>query len=819
MKLSAKILEFEALILKKVAFLVQNPIRDISQSPGGNCEGVENCKCVDRSCMEIMYAEILARKLMAECEFWAEMEKLEAQTQVAGDGNSCGCIQTTLENSIQSLKALYDEKFQKLERELLEDQAMLNCQEFPLKEVVGTSEQLDSNRFGKGLNEDIHCSHGRMKDDTGPPDLCPYLEQIRMYKAGESSEEMVSNHLQEGSLTCSGRAVDYPPVCRDRLATELKIQAEVLQRLSHKIKLTLEMENVCFHPRLVNVLSSEHCSPAGDGAGGSLSMQKNIPDVACKLSGGQERDLELCKQAHKSIGSQCPEYCQSVGATPECCLTSLQECKSLKQAVSSLREENQTLSHEVSRLTAELSLQQEETEQLEERFRVEAEELQALCKLEISQAEQRSAANEMSLMEKMADCQQKLEVLLLDVDGMEDRHEEDVRALEAQFQERIDVLLSTHQKELERLQSQCTQTLHTLQGAPDRLQTRQSQDPMLLAPALPFSEQALPTERQAEDTGLLELDSVIVLRQRILELEDQVDELTNNKPEGDLSHLKEQYQKDLDDLKAACERGFATVEEAHCREIREIRRQHQREVSGLLQEQERLLAEETAATVAAVEALKSSHREELERLQRSELHRETPDIQELRELHRLEAADGELEVLSVLFSQKCLESSQLAQALESERRALSRCQRENQELDMRLQELNHHLTVELARMQSSHLLKQGNDLYDVEELVRRKDSEIRCLKQEVFSLRNELQSVLRDTSYASDNHRDSRTELSVVKAEAGCDISGLEEQLNPAAEALPTAAGDDILLKESSDLCGLMTGVRSESDVEQTWDG
>lgn len=51
-------------------------------------------------------------------------------------------------------------------------------------------------------------------------------------------------------------------------------------------------------------------------------------------------------------------------------------------------------------------------------------------------------------------------------------------------------------------------------------------------------------------------------------------------------------------LQATCERGFAAMEETHQKVIEDLQRQHQREISKLLEERERLLAEETAATIA-----------------------------------------------------------------------------------------------------------------------------------------------------------------------------------------------------------------------------
>lgn len=51
-------------------------------------------------------------------------------------------------------------------------------------------------------------------------------------------------------------------------------------------------------------------------------------------------------------------------------------------------------------------------------------------------------------------------------------------------------------------------------------------------------------------------------------------------------------------IQATCERGFAAMEESHQKVIDELQRKHQRELENLQEEKERLLAEETAATIA-----------------------------------------------------------------------------------------------------------------------------------------------------------------------------------------------------------------------------
>ncbi|XP_072838689.2 myosin phosphatase Rho-interacting protein isoform X10 [Pogona vitticeps] len=305
-------------------------------------------------------------------------------------------------------------------------------------------------------------------------------------------------------------------------------------------------------------------------------------------------------------------------------------------------------------------------------------------------------------------------------------------------------------------------------------------------------------------------------------------------------------------LQATCERGFAAMEETHQKKIEDLQRQHQRELEKLREEKDRLLAEETAATISAIEAMKNAHREELERelekTQRSQISSINSDIEALQRqyLEELQSVQRELEVLSEQYSQKCLENAHLAQALEAERQALRQCQRENQELNAHNQELNNRLAAEITRLRTlltgeggvetaGSPLTQGKDAYELEVLLRVKESEIQYLKQEISSLKDELQTALRDKKYASDKYKDIYTELSIVKAKADCDISRLKEQLKAATEALgekspdnTTVSGYDImksksnpdfLKKDRTSVGRQLRNIRSKSVIEQvSWD-
>ncbi|XP_061823156.1 myosin phosphatase Rho-interacting protein isoform X3 [Nerophis lumbriciformis] len=250
---------------------------------------------------------------------------------------------------------------------------------------------------------------------------------------------------------------------------------------------------------------------------------------------------------------------------------------------------------------------------------------------------------------------------------------------------------------------------------------------------------------------------------------------------------------------ATCERGFSAMEESHQKVIDELQRKHQRELENLHEEKERLLAEETAATIAAIEAMKNAHRSELEKeldkARKTNSNTENADLDEIHRQHEEELCSfqREIEVLSEQYSQKCLENAHLAQALEAERQALRQCQRENQELNAHNQELNNRLAAEITKMRSmtsedgmgdTNTTIQGKELYELEVMLRVKESEVQYLKQEINSLKDELQAAQRDKKYATDKYKDIYTEMSIVKAKAERDLGRLKEQLQLAHEAL-----------------------------------
>ncbi|XP_032122588.1 TRIO and F-actin-binding protein isoform X3 [Sapajus apella] len=244
----------------------------------------------------------------------------------------------------------------------------------------------------------------------------------------------------------------------------------------------------------------------------------------------------------------------------------------------------------------------------------------------------------------------------------------------------------------------------------------------------------------------------------------------------------------------ACERSLAEMESSHQQVMEELQRHHERELQRLQQEKEWLLAEETAATASAIEAMKKAYQEELSReLSKTRSLQQGPDG--LRKQHQsdVEALKRELQVLSEQYSQKCLEIGALTRQAEEREHTLRRCQQEGQELLRHNQELHARLSEEIDRLRS-FIASQGvgngcgrsneRSSCELEVLLRVKENELQYLKKEVQCLRDELQMMQKDKRFTSGKYQDVYVELSHIKTRSEREIEQLKEHLRLAMAAL-----------------------------------
>ncbi|XP_040985390.1 TRIO and F-actin-binding protein isoform X4 [Aquila chrysaetos chrysaetos] len=247
----------------------------------------------------------------------------------------------------------------------------------------------------------------------------------------------------------------------------------------------------------------------------------------------------------------------------------------------------------------------------------------------------------------------------------------------------------------------------------------------------------------------------------------------------------------------ACERSLAEMESSHQQVMEELQRHHQRELERLRQEKERLLAEEAAATAAAIEALKKAHREEMNKeLGRTRSFQQCSSVSDaLQKQHQLDvdSLKRELQVLSEQYSQKCLEIGELTQKAEEREQTLQRCQQEGKELLRKNQELQTRLSDEIGKLRSFISSRSSGDRSphnnersscELEVLLRVKENELQYLKKEVQCLREELQMMQKDKRFASGKYQDVYAELNHIKVRSEREIEQLKEHLRLAMAAL-----------------------------------
>ncbi|KAI6076544.1 Myosin phosphatase Rho-interacting protein isoform X3 [Aix galericulata] len=853
---------FEASLINQIAESLQSAGSEISQLlreiQGTAEEALIEPANVSPTAVDL--AGVLSNKLLLEGEFWSQVEELrvhlstregeaEGKTETAGLGFSpcflsavadATLIKAELGFVAQKMRDSFHRRLKTIEEDLHNTKTALQQHKCMLEEIIKAYRTPDFDRVMHQISEALEIQ----KDAS---------ERTQISWDGSRLQMVPSQDSAKVGEVCSlpGRSSEALVSIQEDLAQQLKDKSNVLKEISVALLSLPPEEAMRDCQKLLKISQSlSYHSCMGDlERYSSLLVQDAIVQAqvcyaACKIRLEYERELKSYKESLQSMDALCQERVKTVSLLRDEYEDLLRKQQGeYGEVIAMLERENADLKAKVSQLDGQRRLLEEE----ERKHSKSLSELQGRYEEEIRNVIEQLNRTEDALKAERTEGLSQLDAIVRDKQNMERYHLEQMQLLEDKFQAKIKELQVIHGQELQALQEHYSQNLQRLQ---ETLDEYQRQHPEVSPAAGPGGGDPWVAEEPG-GTGQGpggELDSMHGLRERIQELEAQMnvmrDELENKHLEGSASTLREKYQKDFENLKATCERGFAAMEETHQKKIEDLQRQHQRELEKLREEKDRLLAEETAATISAIEAMKNAHREELERelekSQRSQISSVNADIEALRRqyLEELQSVQRELEVLSEQYSQKCLENAHLAQALEAERQALRQCQRENQELNAHNQELNNRLAAEITRLRTlltgegggeaaGSPLTQGKDAYELEVLLRVKESEIQYLKQEISSLKDELQTALRDKKYASDKYKDIYTELSIVKAKADCDISRLKEQLKAATEAqgekspvnttvsgydiMKSKSNPDFLKKDRSSVSRQLRNIRSKS--------
>ncbi|NWY45405.1 MPRIP protein, partial [Sylvia atricapilla] len=831
---------FEASLINQIAESLKNASSEIAQllrEIQGTAEVVlSEPASVSHTANDL--ASVLSKKLLLEGEFWSQVKELgahlstrqgeaEGKTEETSLGFSpcflsavadATLIKAELGFVAEKMRESFHQRLKTIEEELHNTKTALQQHKCMLEEIIKAYRTPEFDRVMHQISEALEIQkdaseRAQISWDGSCLQMVPCQELAKVEETGSTPD-------------CSSEALVS---IQEDLAQQLKDKSNVLKEISVALLSLPPEEAMRDCQKLLKMSQSlSYHSCMGDLERYSSLLvhdaivQAQVCYAACKVRLEHEREMKSYKESLQSMDALCQERVKTVSLLRDEYEELLRKQQGeYSEVIAVLERENADLKAKVSQLDNQRRLLEEEGHEHSKSLS----ELQGRYEEEIRNVIEQLNRTEDALKAERMEGLNQLDAVVRDKQNMEQYHLEQMQTLEEKFQDKIKELQVIHGEELQALQEHYSQNLQRLQETLDEYQRQHPEASPAVAPGAGDTWVAGEAGGTGQDPGS-DPDSMHGLRERIQELEAQMnvmrDELENKHLEGNASTLREKYQKDFENLKATCERGFAAMEETHQKKIEDLQRQHQRELEKLREEKDRLLAEETAATISAIEAMKNAHREELERelekSQRSQISSVNADIEALRRqyLEELQSVQRELEVLSEQYSQKCLENAHLAQALEAERQALRQCQRENQELNAHNQELNNRLAAEITRLRTlltgegggeaaGSPLTQGKDAYELEVLLRVKESEIQYLKQEISSLKDELQTALRDKKYASDKYKDIYTELSIVKAKADCDISRLKEQLKAATEAQgekspvnTTVSGYDIMKSKSN---------------------
>ncbi|XP_069990120.1 putative leucine-rich repeat-containing protein DDB_G0290503 isoform X17 [Penaeus vannamei] len=337
-----------------------------------------------------------------------------------------------------------------------------------------------------------------------------------------------------------------------------------------------------------------------------------------------------------------------------------------------------------------------------------------------------------------------------DITGMADgcRQCEELRQEVAKLKKNLD---SKRVKEREAECKQCIEYLNTLKALEKdhkiAMSALQSQHEEELSRLREQSRHEPPT--RDSDDELTELKRRLCLLEegyeaQISALKQQYEESIGSQPDMCEEKVRQRYQVEIEHLRGLCEKGLGAMENSHKRMLAELEEKHRRELAALQAEKEQALAEETQATLAALDAMRKAHEAEVQReiaKFKEEFIRKMQsghDIGAIHKEHEAEMEDIRHEILSLSqkYSIKCLESAALEEKVDSLSKQLSDTSKQVLELEARNKQLKVHLTAQVSQLQAKD--DCGRDL---STQLRLRESELALCNEEIARLTQQLEQA------------------------------------------------------------------------------
>ncbi|KAJ9588158.1 hypothetical protein L9F63_018483, partial [Diploptera punctata] len=207
-------------------------------------------------------------------------------------------------------------------------------------------------------------------------------------------------------------------------------------------------------------------------------------------------------------------------------------------------------------------------------------------------------------------------------------------------------------------------------------------------------------------------------------------------------NIRQRYQAEIEQLRALCEKGLVAMENSHRRIIAELEEKHRQELEQLRHEKEQALAEETQATLAALDAMRKAHETEVQKeiaKFKSEFIKKMQSTHDIGALHReheaeMEEIKQEILSLSERYSVKCVESAALEEQLAVVSKQLTQAEQHIEQLTARNKQLRAHLMSEASELE---LKSEG----DAAHLLLQRERELEQKCEEVDKLQHQLDAA------------------------------------------------------------------------------
>ncbi|PNF35189.1 hypothetical protein B7P43_G07654 [Cryptotermes secundus] len=305
-----------------------------------------------------------------------------------------------------------------------------------------------------------------------------------------------------------------------------------------------------------------------------------------------------------------------------------------------------------------------------------------------------------------------------------------------QLQETVHRLASEHEQELQALQRCQEREMAQLRGELE--QQRQSLVCQHEQEQAQLKERARRLERR-----LGTLDSEYA--QQVENLRSAYQKTLSAGLERDVEgeeNIRQRYQAEIEQLRALCEKGLVAMENSHRRIIAELEEKHRQEIEQLRHEKEQALAEETQATLAALDAMRKAHETEVQKeiaKFKSEFIKKmqsTHDIGAVHKEHEAEMEEIKQEILSLSerYSVKCVESAALEEQVGVIMKQLTQAQQHIQQLDARNKQLRAHLVSEVSELEAG---SEGN----AAQLLCQREHELEQKCEEISHLQHQLDTT------------------------------------------------------------------------------